>query len=68
MLSGLRSLLTGRYESKPITLMSPDEARAWVAEHPQCSRCPASIDPEHDNYTVVNDSEAGVSAHHHQCP
>lgn len=68
MFKALRGLFTGRYESKPIMLMGEDDVKDWVAEHSACSSCSHPIDPERDDYTLINDSAAGISAHHQSCP
>lgn len=61
----IREFITGRYESKPFVLMSREDAIAFAAEHP-CSFCGQSINPG-DDYTIINDSSTGTSAHHHTC-
>lgn len=66
MIGRIHKWLTHRY-SKPIILMSRDDAIQWVANNPRCSICNRAIDSRHDNYTVCNDSVQGVSACHYDC-
>lgn len=68
MIKALRELFTGRYQSKPITLLS-DEDYIEIAARDGCRSCGNSIDTEVPaTIHIVNDSESGVRAYHQACP
>ena len=67
MMRQLLRHLFGVYESAPLQLMTRDDAVAWAREHP-CADCGLPIDVETQDFRVINDSVAGITAHHHEHP